>query len=95
MKIKVTAKHISNGTALSMCDCPVALALKQQLHKLVIVQVDQLEYMPYSHASKYCFVTRTSDTPKKVKQFIKRFDSGKRVRPFSFDVSFTDARYIW
>lgn len=89
MKINVTAKHISNGTALSMCKCPVALALKQQVHKQVTVDEYELEYLPYSDASKYCFARRTSKTPKKVKQFIKRFDSGKRVRPFSFDVSFT------
>ncbi len=86
MEIKVTAKHISKGVRLSPCNCPVALALKEQMHK--VVNVDSMSMMYASISRESTSGWRQADTPRKVRGFILRYDYGKTVKPFSFDINF-------
>lgn len=75
--INVTAKHIAEGDPESATECPVALAI-----------ADQVEgSYPYVLADE--IAVRVSDrvvftSPPEVEQFISDFDAGLPVEPFSF-----------
>lgn len=76
IKINVTKEHIRRGVRRSMCDCPIALALKEALlTKDVSVTSSQ---MIVNHLM---FMTDLADA-----RFIKGFDEGKTVRPYSFSL---------
>ncbi len=89
MVVKVTAKHIRKGIRLSICDCPIALALKEQLHKIVEVDDIFIAYHTYGPAQG----KRWSKTPSPVRSFMIKFDHCKPVKPFSFEASFTRSCY--
>ena len=83
MKIKVTQKDIEEGYRGSCYDCPIAHAVKR-------------EVKPTSHTGLNIGATRilhrngcswdTYTLPKKAQTFIKRFDGGKPVKPFTFEI---------
>jgi hypothetical protein len=78
MHIIVTHRNINNGMREDGDGCPIALAVKEKkLGKVFVTRVD-VRYV--SHGLLYYH--RLS--PKAI-DFIKRFDHGRRVQPFSFE----------
>lgn len=77
MEIKVKKKDIKNGVKFSKKMCPVSLALRRNGVKRARVYVGHIEHGPRDDR----IVTWN---PYKVEQFILKFDSGKKVKPFKF-----------
>ena len=87
MKIKVTEKHIKNGTRKSINSCPIALALKSQGYKWAFVDADCIE-AGKEKKTKTETITEVEyyRSTAKVVNFIERFDAGKIVKPTEFTV---------
>ena len=77
--ITVTQNDINLGTPSESDSCPIALAITSSGFYHVFVEDEKIEWF-----SKYN--RRSMIPPKKVRQFIERFDAGKPVRPFSFQL---------
>ena len=75
MQFRVTRKDIKTGKKDNCQLCPVALAMKRALGAEVQVLM-----------GKYQFQSAAHELPYKVTQFIKRFDDGLPVKPFSFNI---------
>lgn len=80
MTIEVTEQHIKKGNAGSCGSCPIALALKDAGFKHPVVD----------HSS-FCYIMvgggiKKLSLPYNAIDFIVRFDSGKKVHPFSFEL---------
>ena len=78
MKIEVTQEHIDQGIINSLVNCPIALAIKS---KGFNCRLDQL-YIYIDLKDKIIYI----QTPKFVANFIKDFDDGRPVSPFSFEI---------
>lgn len=76
MIIQVKQKHIKNGIKSDPCNCPVALAIKERLSTEDVI-VDDL-------GIGIGLYLETFRSTKKLESFIKNFDNGKKVKPFSF-----------
>lgn len=81
LKINVRLKHIEKGEKAIVTHCPIALAMND--HKAI--------RDAYVTTSTALFTSdgihgQTSALPKKVQAFILRFDEGKSVKPFSFNL---------
>jgi hypothetical protein len=74
VKIKVTQEDIAMGSKNDCFYCPIALALKR--HEFVRVHVGTDVFYADNHPYPL---------NKKAVKFIERFDSGKPVKPFSFE----------
>jgi len=74
--VRVEKEDIKNGMKMSNVCCPVALALNRTFQTTDVFVG--------------CGVLRVGDklrdVPRRVEKFIHRFDSGVRVRPFSFEI---------
>ena len=84
MKIEVTAEDIANGRRAHDNSCPVALAIGRTLHRenavsVVSTDVQIFNAAPFAEVEQATF-------PKEVTKFIKRFDGGKKVEPFTFEI---------
>lgn len=83
--IEVTQRDINLGYAKQAMNCPIARACNR--HK------------QFNKASCYDFIENRSNSrllwrvemPIKAFQFIQAFDTGKLVKPFSFDLEIPDA----
>jgi hypothetical protein len=74
VRIEVTQDDIDNGSACDVCACPIALACLRAGLKDVSVcdaSLDWKEKIP---------------TPTVAVEFIFAFDSGRDVKPFSFEI---------
>ena len=90
MKIEVTQEDIVSSTRCkeSIYYCPIALAVKRKMNinfncgvkvyedEISIISIGQ----PYSYYK----------LPKKAKEFIKCFDKGLKVKPFTFEARKTE-----
>lgn len=78
MLIHVTSEHIKNGRKGSPSACPIALAIMKKCYD-VYVGTDylQVKKQPDRYFTNMRF-------PKAVKAFIRKFDCGEEVAPFSF-----------
>lgn len=76
---KVTQEIIDRGIPNSPCDCPVAIALRQQL--LPNAQVGG--YKIWFDPDDYRFIT----IPEHIRTFITSFDHGRPVQPFEFELN--------
>lgn len=74
MIIKVRQKHIDEGVRKTAGSCPVAKALDEQ--------TDCDYNYVYNHSIKYN--GRNVHMPRSVQRFVKKFDSGRPVKPFNF-----------
>jgi hypothetical protein len=83
MKIKVTLKDIEEGFRGSCYDCPVALAFKREVKPTTQIGLN-VGTERILHREVHEWDTYT--LPKKAQTFIKRFDNGKRVEPFTFEI---------
>ena len=78
MIIKVIQRHIKNGVRLNPFSCPIALALREKLNSYHI-KVDKDE----------CVIdTLVYKLPRFAQHFIKKFDDGKKVKPFNFKLDY-------
>lgn len=80
MKIKVTQEDIAKGIPEDEGSCPVALALKHAGMMDVEVSLERAE-------AWYGRRLFNVELPSKARRFIKRFDAGKLVKPFSFTLN--------
>lgn len=82
MKVKVTNKLIKKGKARGTC--PILLAVKEKMHCPVYVSYDNIEYTRRRDGvvSTHLFVL-----PPVASKFTRNFDAGKKVKPFSFEVT--------
>ena len=75
MRFRLLKKDIKSGKAGSSCFCPVALAMERVLGAPVEVWRHTLWFKGIIY-----------ELPYKVMEFIKRFDNGLPVKPFSFTI---------
>ena len=68
--INVTEQHIADGVRGDDASCPINLAVAQ------ILPPDTVIFFGYS----------PKDLPKELCSFMKRFDAGESVSPFSFSI---------
>lgn len=77
IEIKITKAHIRDGVPGDKCNCPIALAIKDTLlTENVVVGAHDM----YINGRAYV-------VDKKDLAFMGRFDTGKRVRPYSFTLA--------
>lgn len=74
MIINVTAEDIVEGHQGGSCNCPIALATKRAAS----------DYYVSVGLSVLIVKGRTFDLPHAARHFIKQFDAGYVVEPFSF-----------
>lgn len=75
--IDVTADDIAKGKPKEPCDCPIAIATDRAFGGGVAISCGQtligINFVDYS-------------LPVPARRFIRRFDDGENVKPFSFSV---------
>ncbi len=77
IKIRVTKEHITTGRPEEQTQCPVALAIRDQVGVWTPVYIDEDGiFIP----DKRC------TTPASVECFISKFDKGFDVEPFEFNL---------
>ncbi len=74
-RITVTKEDIENGSYFIASSCPIALAARRKFGKVnhISVGIDDIRLGGKNH-----------ELPKDAIGFIDRFDTGRRVKPFSF-----------
>lgn len=77
MKVKVTQKHIDNGNPTGATSCAISLAIKSRF------------WFPRFHevitGVCFCYIDKHPyKLPYEAMTFIKNFDNGKPVKPFTF-----------
>lgn len=78
MTIHVIQEDINNGKRMHCSDCPVALAVKRKFNLPSYAVV-------VSH-STIRFDNNVVTIPEIVSDFISKFDNGRYVTPFSFEI---------
>ena len=89
-QINVTQKHIDNGICSDAYNCPIALAILEQIDDVYEVEVNGPNITFLSKSLGYCKVSLDCDTSKIVEQFQVQFDKNKNVKPFAFELSFEE-----
>ena len=75
MKIEVTQAHIEQGVKSDCSLCPVALAMAES-------GFDQ----PHATCRDLSWLGVLVKTPLRVSEWIERFDLGRQVEPFTFEI---------
>ena len=81
MKIKVTQHDIDYGVRGEYQLCPIARAVKHKINGEVMVYGDDMSIFTTDIIRRY----RYYKLPQKAKDFMQRFDDGKKVKPFTFE----------
>lgn len=86
--VRVTKEHIKLGKKHSCSKCPVALALdlhedSRAIQGTSYYEVNSNNILLKAFNQELCF-----KPPNSVIEFIKKFDSGKPVKPFNFYFDF-------
>lgn len=85
MLITVTEKHIADGTPKKSRFCPIALALQETVgtEKVSVgnYTCSWHESDGFGNDTHYCSVL-----PIEAENFVKGFDAGNKMKPFSFEV---------
>ncbi len=84
LKVEVTAHDIKSGARKSCELCPIARALKRALNYKKKVDVNNYS----ANIDDYKKIARL---PTKASAFIRNFDNGFKVKPFSMTLEFKDA----
>ena len=79
MKIKVTQQDIAKGSRKKCDNCPIARAIKRETKSPVWVNSNHVDYLVKNELVVHLL-------PKKAITFIKRFDAGETVKPFTFEI---------
>jgi hypothetical protein len=77
--VEVTTGGIKLGVRKDAEKCPIARALKYLKFKVSEVSDDGIDFT-------YKGVDYHAATPKSASKFIERFDGGKPVKPFTFNI---------
>jgi hypothetical protein len=77
MKITVTQTHIKNAKRMNLGKCPIALALHNYGWKKPLVRYNTVSEGPCGLPHRL---------PPRASAFICRFDRGKPVKPFTFEL---------
>jgi hypothetical protein len=79
IKIDVTSDDIAKGEREQPCRCPIALAL---------TRAHPGQWVLGEHTADFYFddADGTISLPNEARDFIKRFDNGDPVEPFSFEL---------
>ncbi|MCI0537687.1 MAG: hypothetical protein L0Z50_20935 [Verrucomicrobiales bacterium] len=85
MRIEVTQNDIDKGCEKDCLKCPVALAINRVLRKPYVCYVD-IPLIRIRKGRSLDFVCEIL-TPEVAIDFIRAFDPGRDVSPFSFDLS--------
>lgn len=83
MTINVTQEHISKGKRYAW-ECPIALALKDAICRWCGPNVGT-NYIGFYDKSE---IRHIVETPVAAQEFIRKFDNGKPVKPFSFEIPY-------
>ena len=100
MKFELTEDHIRAGKQGNCSMCPVALCLREQAPDSVVTGI-QTSTRSRSTAETWAGITvlrvrgEYYRTPPEVSSFITRFDDGKTVKPFSFEVDLMSELHAW
>lgn len=95
-KIEVTKNHIERGIRGSCGNCPIALAmlevipLKEKYSLMVGLDAFAIRLMDIYNPAE----DLQQSLPKKVKEFIRRFDYLEKVTPFSFSTPYIKEKYL-
>lgn len=81
MKVEVTAEDIAMGQRYSAEKCPVALAIERATGRRAIAGLTTIHWYPPGE-SWMC----RQGLPREVARFIRAFDHGRPVSPFSFSL---------
>lgn len=87
VNLNVTKANIKNGVAVHPGKCPIANSILENVKNVYFVSVlpDQVA-IKVKNGNK--ITAYKSNTPKSANTFIKRFDDGQKVTPFSLKLSF-------
>lgn len=77
----MTAEHIAKGRPSGCYSCPIALALIDMVKPKTSVRVSHLAIGLYRWPDYW-----EESTPTRAEDFIWKFDQGKDVKPFAFDL---------
>lgn len=88
IKVVVTEKHIKSGIA-SASQCPIALALRSLHFKnIAVCEFGNEVYVSYKK------IRYSGSVTKRIKNLIVKFDDGKTIRPFSFNLKLLPIREV-
>jgi len=87
VNLTITKANIKNGEAVNPGKCPIANSILENVKNVYYVSVlpDQVA-IKIKKGNK--ITAYRSNTPKSANTFIKRFDDGQKVTPFSLKLSF-------
>jgi hypothetical protein len=87
INLKVTTANIKNGEKVNPGKCPIANSIMEQVKNVYYVRV-----LPEEAAIKVKrgnkITTYKSNLSKEANTFIREFDDGAKVRPFSLNLTF-------
>lgn len=90
MKIRVTRKHIDLGVPCSMSRCPIALAIKEKTGSWrVRVEHGSVKFLKPGESIRFDdlgYVVGSVLIASKATEFIDKFDLGRDVKPFTFNL---------
>lgn len=95
-KFNITENNIKNGKQADPANCAIAQAVKREMKKQG-VKIKNVSVLPYDirmdiFNSKTNKISHLSAVmPEHGANFIKKFDSGEKVKPFVLEVSFKKA----
>jgi hypothetical protein len=84
MKVEVKQEHINRGWPGEPTGCPVFLAVQDKLPSVAEITSKYIYY--WRRLSSSVRYEERFLLPSSAKKFIKKFDSGKQVEPFTFTI---------
>ena len=94
LKLNITKANISNGSKANPGKCPIANSLKDS-----ILNITQVSVLPNEASIRVkrgkkilCYKSKLST---KAYNFIRKFDDGRRVKPFSLTLDFVQQKKIF
>jgi hypothetical protein len=82
MTIHVQQKHIDQGESRRSCFCPIALALADSFSDVIYASVGTGDFA----VNRRGFNLLQSPLPESASKFVRAFDNGKPVKPFTFEI---------
>lgn len=83
MQIQVKQEHIDKGVQGKCGSCPIALAINENLVDGVISNV---RYSRVDLVKNEVYLAEELWLPPEASRFIRSFDNGEQVQPFSFEL---------
>ena len=83
LRVDVTQEDIDHGFRHSTSHCPIALALRRRGYKMISVGNERISWATQEY-EKGGRLSTSRPISSEACEFIESFDSGCRVKPFSF-----------